>query len=51
MQLYRAGCLKDNKGHNLFPDEDKFHVDIEHIREGFVIFGIALWENGLPDPE
>ena len=43
MQLYRAGCLKYDKGHNLLPVEDKFHVDI--------VFGVAPWENGLHDLE
>ena len=46
-----GGCLKYDKGHNLFPVEDKFHVDIEQIREGLVVFGVAPWENGLHDPE
>ena len=35
----------------LFPIEDRFHVDIEQIREGLVVFGVAPWENGLTDPE
>ena len=51
MQLYRAGCLKYDKGHNLFPVEDKFHLDIEQIREGLVVYGVAPWENGLPETE
>jgi hypothetical protein len=51
MQLYRASCLKYDKGDNLFPVEDKFHMDIEQIREGLVVFGIAPWKNDLPDPE
>ena len=51
IQLYRAGYLKYDSEHNLFPIEDRFHVDIEHILEGFVLFGVAPWENGLPEPE
>jgi hypothetical protein len=41
MQLYRAGYLKYDSGHNLFPVEDMFHVDIEQISEGLIVFGIA----------
>ena len=26
-------------------------MDIEQICEGLVLFGIALWENGLADPK
>jgi hypothetical protein len=51
MQLYQASYLKYDSGHNLFPFEDRFHVDIEQILEGLVLFSIALWENGLPGPE
>ena len=51
MQLYRAGRLKYDKGHNLFPIEDKFHMNVEQIHERMVVFGVAPWENGLPDPE
>ena len=52
MQLYWAGYLKyDDSGHNLFPIEDRFHIDIEQIREGLVVFGIVPWENGLSEPE
>ena len=36
---------------HLFPVEDKFHVDIEQIRESVVVFGVVSWENSLPDPE
>ena len=24
-------------------------TDIEQIREGLAVFGVALWENGLPE--
>jgi hypothetical protein len=47
MQLYRAGYLKYDKTapaiceHNLLPVEDRFHVDIEPIREGSVVFDFA----------
>ena len=51
MQLYQAGYLKYHSGHNFFPVEDRFHVDIEQIREGLVVFGIASWENSLSEPE
>ena len=51
MQLYRAGYLKYDSGHNLFPVEDIFHVDIDQIYESLVVFGVAPWENGLPDHE
>ena len=51
MQLYLAGYFKYEGGHNFFPVEDKFHVDIEKIRESLVVFGFASWENGLPEPE
>ena len=50
MQLYRAGYLKYDSGHNLFPVEDRFHVDIEQISEGLVVFGVALWEMVFPSP-
>ena len=26
-------------------------MDIEQIREGLVMFGVAPWESGLPEPE
>ena len=45
------GAIMHFKAYNLFPVEDKFHVDIEQIREGLVVFGVAPWENGLHDPE
>ena len=52
MHLYRAGYLKYDIGHNLLiPVEDRFHVDIEQRREGLVVFGVALWENALPEPK
>ena len=38
-------------GHNLFPAEDRFHVDIEQVCEGLVMFSVAPWENGLPETE
>ena len=54
MQLYWVGNLKydiylkyDN-GHNLFTVEDRFHVDMEQIHDGFAVIGIAPWENNLP---
>ena len=49
MQLYRAGYLIYDSGHNLFPVEDRFHVGIEQIRVGLVVFGAAPWENCLPE--
>ena len=52
MQHYRAGCLKyDDSGHNLLAVEDRFHMYIEQIREGLIVFGVAPWENGLPEPD
>ena len=33
------------------PVEDRSHVDIEQIREGLSVFGVAPWKNGLPEPE
>ena len=52
MQLYRAAYLKyDDSEHNLFTIEDRFHVDIEQVREVLTVFGVAQWGNGLPEPE
>jgi hypothetical protein len=51
MQLSRAGYLKYDRGHNFFPIEDRFHVDIEQIDEGLVVFRIVPWENGIPEPK
>ena len=31
--------------------EDRFHVDIEQIRKALTMFGVAPWENGLPEHE
>ena len=47
MQLY----LKYESGHYFFPVEERFHVDFEQIREDLVVFGVAPWENCLPEPE
>ena len=51
MQLYRTVYIKYENRHNLFPVEDRFHLDIEQIRESLVVSGVAAWENGLPEPE
>ena len=37
--------------HNLFHVEERFHENIEQIYEGLVVFVVAPWENGLPEPE
>ena len=51
MQLHWACYLKYDSRHNFFLVEDRFHVDIEQIREGLVVFGIVPWENCLPEPK
>ena len=51
MQLYRADYLKYDSGHNLISVEDRFHVDIEQIREGLTVFGVVPSTNGLPETE
>ena len=43
--------MKKNQRTQLFLGEDRFHVDMEQIREGLVVFSVAPWENGLPEPE
>ena len=41
----------DHSEHELFAVEDRFHFDIEQIRQGLAVFDVAPWENGLPEPE
>ena len=47
---WNSRSFQYDSGHNLFSVENRFHVDIEQIREGLVLFGGAPWENGLPEP-
>ena len=41
MQLHRVGYFKYDSGQSFFPVDDRFHVDIEEIGEGLVVFVVA----------
>jgi hypothetical protein len=50
MQLYRAGYLKYDSGHNFFPIEERFHVDTEQIRDGYVVLALRRGKIVFPSP-
>ena len=49
IKLYQAGNFKYDSGHNFFPVEDRFPVDIEQVRKGLVVFGVteSEYDDGL----
>ena len=42
-----SSCPETDCGHNLFAVVDEFRMDIEQIREGLTVFGVAPWKNGF----